>query len=407
MDKIKNQKHSKEALYYSFSRMLERTSYYGLRSLIVLYMVGGILKMENAEALSIYGWFTLSLVFSQILGAILGDLLIGNKKALIIGGIIQSLGAFSFCIPSNTGLYIGLFLVVLGGGLYTPNIISNFGKLYLNKTKLLDAGFTIFYLAVNFGAFFGVMSIGYIGEKYGWNFGFVIAGIIMLLSIIPILFLKDKKIEQTTEDKSTLNERIIKISIAFVIVGLFWAIYELGNIRFFDLQLKLSEISTLNISKSIWASLNSVFTLPISILAIIVWTLFYNSQFFKLMLGFIFGIISFGILFLIPEVPTEQHTIIYLLSLLFLGISETHIAPIIHSILTKNSNPKYLAILISLAFIPTRLFSIIFELFNDKFYDTPTLGLKLGIIAMTIVGIGLIVYVWWNKKRPATYKNNE
>ncbi|MEP5341854.1 MAG: MFS transporter [Algibacter sp.] len=360
MDKIKNQKHSKEALYYSFSRMLERTSYYGLRSLIVLYMVGGILKMENAEALSIYGWFTLSLVFSQILGAILGDLLIGNKKALIIGGIIQSLGAFSFCIPSNTGLYIGLFLVVLGGGLYTPNIISNFGKLYLNKTKLLDAGFTIFYLAVNFGAFFGVMSIGYIGEKYGWNFGFVIAGIIMLLSIIPILFLKDKKIEQTTEDKSTLNERIIKISIAFVIVGLFWAIYELGNIRFFDLQLKLSEISTLNISKSIWASLNSVFTLPISILAIIVWTLFYNSQFFKLMLGFIFGIISFGILFLIPEVPTEQHTIIYLLSLLFLGISETHIAPIIHSILTKNSNPKYLAILISLAFIPTRLFSIIF-----------------------------------------------
>ena len=65
---------------------------------------------------------------------------IGSWWLIQIGGIIQSLGAFSFCIPSTTGLYVGLFLVVLGGGLYTPNIISNFGKLYLNKTKLLDAG---------------------------------------------------------------------------------------------------------------------------------------------------------------------------------------------------------------------------------------------------------------------------
>lgn len=89
-------------------------------------MVGGILKMENAEALSIYGWFTASIVFSIIIGAIIGDLLIGNKKAIIIGGVLQSLGAFSLCIPSITGLYIGLFFVTLGGGLYTPNIISNY-----------------------------------------------------------------------------------------------------------------------------------------------------------------------------------------------------------------------------------------------------------------------------------------
>ena len=86
------------------------------------------------------------------------------------------------------------------------------------------------------------------------------------------------------------------------------------------------------------------------------------------------------------------------MSLLFLGISEIHIAPIIHSILTKNSNPKYLAILISLAFLPTRLISLVFGLFNDTLYDKPILALKIGIIAMTIIGIGLIGYVWWNKK---------
>ncbi len=96
-------------------------------------MIGEILKTERIEALNIYGVFTASFIFSKVFGAILGDLVIGNKKAIIIGAIIQSIGAFSLCIPSINGLYIGLSLVVLGGGLNVPNIISNFGKLYLNK----------------------------------------------------------------------------------------------------------------------------------------------------------------------------------------------------------------------------------------------------------------------------------
>lgn len=378
--------------------MLERGSYYGFRALVVLYMVGETLKMERTEAISIYGWFTASLVFSQIVGALFGDLLIGNKKSIIIGGIIQAIGAFSLCIPSTTGLYSGLFLVVLGSGFFTPNIISSFGKIYLNKTRLLDSGFTIFYLAINLGSFLGVLLIGYLGEKYGYNIGFITSGILMLISIIPIIFLtKEKRLDEIEKNEFPISKRIINILIAFIVVGLFWGFYEISSIRTFDLQLQLSQISTLGIPNHLWQSINSIFILPISIIAIILWTYFYNSQFFKLMLGFIFGVISFGILFLIPDVPTEQHIITYLISLLFLAISEIHIAPIIHSILTKYSNPKYLAILISLAFLPTRLISLVFGLFNDKLYDNPMLGLKIGIIGMAIIGIGLIGYVKWNK----------
>jgi len=397
MEKTQNQKHTKETLYYSISRMLERASYYGFRALVVLYMVGETLKMEDKEALTIYGWLTASLVFSQIVGALFGDLLIGNKKSIIIGGIIQAIGAFSLCIPSTTGLYLGLFLVVLGSGFFTPNIISNFGKTYLNKTKLLDSGFTIFYLAINLGSFLGVLLIGYLGEKYGYNIGFVISGILMLISIIPIFLSKEKRLDEIEKNKFPISTRILNILIAFIVVGLFWGFYELSSIRTFDLQLQLSEISTLDIPNHLWQSINSIFILPISIIAIILWTYFYSSQFFKLMIGFIFGVISFGILFLIPEVPTEQHTITYLVSLLFLAIAEIHVAPIIHSILTKYSNPKYLAILISLAFLPTRLISLIFGLFNDKLYDNPMLGLKIGIVGMSVIGIGLIGYVIWNK----------
>lgn len=401
MEKIQNQKHSIETFYYSLTRMLERASYYGLRALVVLYMTGEILKMDSTEALTIYGWFAGSVVFSQIFGALLGDLLIGNKKAIIVGGIIQALGAFALCIPNTYGLYAGLFLVVLGNGFFTPNIVANFGKAYLNKTRLLDAGFTIFYLAINLGSFLGILAIGYSGEKFGYNIGFLVCGLLTLLSLIPILKTKENEFQE--KEKISIGKRILNILIAFIVVGLFWGFYELSSIRTFDLQLQLSEVSTLDIPNHLWQSLNSIFILPISIIAIVLWTYFYSNQFFKLMLGFVFGVISFGILFLIPEVPTEQNTITYLISLLFLAISEIHIAPIIHSILTKYSNPKYLAILISLAFLPTRMISLIFGLFNDKLYDNPMLGLKIGIVGMIVVGIGLIGYIIINKK--TTYNN--
>lgn len=403
MEKIQNLKHTKETFYYSLARMLERASYYGFRALVVLYMVGETLMMERTEALTIYAWLVGSLTFSQIIGGLFGDLLIGNKKSIIIGGIFQAIGAFSLCIPSTTGLYIGLFLIVSGSGFFTPNIISNFGKTYLNKTKLLDSGFTIFYLAINLGSFLGILLIGYLGETYSYNIGFITSGILMLISIIPILFSKDQRLDEIEKIQYPISKRVLNILIAFIVVGLFWGLYELSSIRNFDLQLQLSEISALGIPYHLWQSINSIFILPISIIAIILWTYFYSSQFFKLMLGFIFGVISFGILFLIPEVPTEQHTITYLISLLFLAISEIHIAPIIHSILTKYSNPKYLAILISLTFLPTRLISLIFGFFNDKLYDNPLLGLKIGIIGMTVVGIGLIGYIIINKK--TTYNN--
>ena len=398
MDKIQNQKHTKETLYYSISRMLERASYYGFRALVVLYMVGETLNMERTEALTIYGWLVGSLVFSQIIGGIFGDLLIGNKKSIIIGGIIQAIGAFTLCVPSINGLYTGLFLVVLGSGFFTPNFTSNFGKLYLNKTKLLDSGFTILYFAINLGSFFGVLLIGYIGNKYGYNFGFIFSGVLMLLSIVPIIFSKEKNIAKKSNNELLLSNRILNILIAFIVVGVFWQIYEISNTRVFNLQLQFSEISSLGVPEFLWQSINVIFILPISLFVIVFWSFFYKNQFFKLMLGFIFGALSLGVLFLIPDELNEQHSIIFMVSLFFLTMAEIHISPTMHSVLTKYTNPKYLAILISLAFLPGRLISLIFGLFNDEFYDNPMLGVKFGIIIFSVMGLGLLGYIQLNKK---------
>lgn len=398
MEKNQNQHHTKETLYFALTRMFERASYYGFRTLIVLYMIGETLKMERSDALSIYGWFTASLVFSQILGAVLGDLVMGNRKLVILGAILQVLGIFCFCIPTTSGLYLGLILFVFGSGFFTPNLISNYGKLYLKNSKLLDSGFTIFHLATNVGAFIGAFLFGILGDKYGFIVGFSVAGILMMISLIPIFLSERKHLEKIENKGRALNNRILLIVMGFLLVGLFWNFNDLSYPRIFDLQLQFKELSDSFIPHYFWQVSNFIFLLPISIIAIILWNKFYSNQFFKITLGYIFGAIAIGILLLIPQVPTEQHLIIFIISLLFFAIAEVHIAPILYSILTKYSNPKYLSILISLTFLPTAVISFVFGLFNDRIYDNPLLGLKIGIAGFATTGICLFGFIWRGKK---------
>lgn len=399
MESIQNQNHTKETFYFALSRMFERASYYGFRALLILYMTGKVLKMDKSQAIGIYAWFTASIVFSQILGAILGDLIIGNKKSILIGATLQALGTFCFCLPFTTGLYLGLSLIVLGNGLYSPNLISNFGKLYFNKTKLLDSGFTIFHFAMNLGSFFGVLLIGYFSNQYSFNVGFILCGILMMFSLLPLIISKEIRIEKIENSKIKPKNRILNIVTAFILVGLFWGFYRMANVQSLDLHFQFHEISASIFLNYFWESFYSISMLLTGLIAIVLWSFFYNSQFYKILLGCIFGALSFGMLLLVPEVPSAQHFKIYLTSLILLAIAEIHIAPVIYSILTKYANPKYLTILISLTFVPTGLFSLLFELFNGTMNENPILGLKFGILGLSLIGIGMMGYFWWNKKR--------
>jgi len=398
MQRIYNQLHEKETFFYSISRMLERASYYGLRSLVVFYMTGEILKMEDSEAFGILGVVSISLLLSGIIGALLGDLLLGNRKLVIIGGVSQAIGAFVLCIPSFAGLYAGLFFFVLGSGFYMPNLTSIFGKLYLSKTKLLDSGFTILYLAANLGSFLGVLLIGFSFEKFGFRIGFVISGVLMLLSLLPVICCKEQLANEVKKLELSLSKRVIKVVVVLLAVGIFWSFYEISNIHSSNLLIDLSDLTSFYIPKLSWYYFDFIFLFLASAFAIVLWSHFYSSQFFKLFLGFIFGALSFLVLLLIPEKITEGDVVIYLISVLFLCISEVHIAPMIHSVLTKYSNPKYLAILISFAFLPTRLFNVIFGLFNDRFYEDSFLGAKIGMITMFAISFGLLIYIIFNRK---------
>lgn len=394
MERILHQSHTLSTFLFTCSKLFERASFYGLRAIIVIYMVSETLEMSNVDAITVYSLFMTSLMFSKIIGAFIGDLILNNKKALILGGITQAIGAFCISTPSLENLYIGMGLVVLGGGLYDSNMYSLFGKIYLNKTKLLDAGFTIFYVGINIGSFFGVLLIGYIANRYGWNWGFILSGSFMIISILFPAFSKTTNLITPNKEKVTTSKRVLKITLAFILVGVFWAIYELSSVFSYGLQMTFSEQSVFNIPKHLWNSLSTFFIIPISIVAILVWSFFHNSQFTKLTIGFILFGISIGILFLIPETPAGQHAILYLISLAFLSLSEIHVAPIIYSILTKYTNPKYLTIVISLAFIPTRLFSYVISFFSEDLYENSSLALNIAFISAIVISLGLVIYLF-------------
>src|SRR5690554_4246256 len=143
---------------------------------------------------------------------------------------MQAIGAFCLSLPSTAGLYLGLFLVVLGNGFFTPNLISNFGKLYLNKPKLMDVGFTKLYFAINLGSFLGIILITYIGEQYGYNYGFIFSGILMLISLIFIFLIKDKSQKIIEINQFSMNKRIVIILLALGLYGLFFWLLGIGNI---------------------------------------------------------------------------------------------------------------------------------------------------------------------------------
>ena len=169
--------------------MWERFSYYGMRAILVLFMVDAInrggLGLDDTTATAIYGLYTMFVYLLALPGGWLADKFFGLQKAIWYGGIIITAGHFSMAIPGNVTFYLGLVLIVIGTGLLKPNISSIVGGLYGDDEQARrDAGFSIFYMGINIGAFLAPLITGYLGEGISWHYGFGAAGVGMLLGLI-------------------------------------------------------------------------------------------------------------------------------------------------------------------------------------------------------------------------------
>ena len=179
--------HPKGLFYLFFAEMWERFSFYGMRALLVLYLSTQLFKdLMNGEevAFSIYAAYGALVYFTPAIGGMLADRIIGKKNSVMLGGILMCIGHFTMAFESESIFFLSLGLLIIGNGFFKPNISTLVGNLYQEGDKRRDAGFTIFYMGINLGAFLSPLVCGWLGHAYGWHYGFAAAGIGMLAGII-------------------------------------------------------------------------------------------------------------------------------------------------------------------------------------------------------------------------------
>ena len=167
-----------------FAEMWERFSYYGMRALLVFYMLKGFLGYGDSEAYAVYGAYTALVYMTPFFGGMLADRLLGARRAVVFGGLLMAGGQFLLMFPNIMAFYTGLALLICGNGFFKPNISTIVGSLYPQGSPRRDGGFTIFYMGINLGAAMSPLLCGFIGETYGWNYGFGLAVLGMLTGLV-------------------------------------------------------------------------------------------------------------------------------------------------------------------------------------------------------------------------------
>lgn len=175
-----------------FTEMWERFSYYGMRAILVLYLIappdgvtppGGGLGFSNADAAAIYGTYSSLVYLLPLVGGWIADRLTGPRRAVLVGGFVIAAGHFVMAVPIEALFWSGLLLIAIGTGLLKPSVSAMVGGLYSPTDTRRDGGFSIFYMGINLGALIAPLIVGYLGEDINWHLGFAVAGVGMLLGL--------------------------------------------------------------------------------------------------------------------------------------------------------------------------------------------------------------------------------
>ena len=193
----KNNPHSLTTLF--FTEMWERFSYYGMRALLVLYLVNSQ-NYSESDALHIYAVYTGLVYLTPLIGGYLADRFLGSQKAIFIGGLTMMIGHFLMAFPNF--LYLAIGMLIIGNGYFKPNISTLLGRLYKPDDVRRDSGFSIFYVGINLGAFLAPLIVGYVGETINWHYGFAIAGFGMLAGLIQFYLGQNKIIKEDISSQS-------------------------------------------------------------------------------------------------------------------------------------------------------------------------------------------------------------
>lgn len=227
--------HPKGLFILFLTEMWERFSYYGMRALLVYYMMKQ-LAFTQGHASQIYGLYTGLVYFTPLLGGILADRALGQRKTVIVGAVLMAMGHFAMAFQSL--FFPALLLLILGNGAFKPNISTQVGSLYPLGDPRRDRAFSIFYVGINLGAFFSPLVCGTLGERWGWHYGFGAAGVGMVIGLLIYLAgrrwlapdvraqirVEVRKVDPVT-DRQEKNRILALVAMCLVSIA-FWAVYE-------------------------------------------------------------------------------------------------------------------------------------------------------------------------------------
>ena len=379
--------HPKGLFVLFFTEMWERFSFYGMRAILVLYLVAETtaqnpgLGWSNTEALTLYGWYGMLVYMMSIPGGLMADRWLGQKKSILVGGVLIILGQFTLAIDDINAFYTGLILVICGVGALKPNISTMVGGLYKKGDIKRDAGFTIFYIGINIGALLAPLLVGYYGEKVNWHLGFSLAGFGMILGQIVYVFggkyLKGvgdshkASFESAELMKKPLTkiekDRMVVLFLAFLIMIVFWGAYEQAG-GFMNLYAKQSVDRVMfgyEIPASWLQSLHAFYVVLIGVPMAAFWLWWKkkgkeSSSIFKMAIGTI--VMGFGFMALMGAAwevsisALEQASIYWLLlSYLLHVVGELSSSPVALSFITKLAPMKYASFMMGAYFAVTGL----------------------------------------------------
>lgn len=425
-------KHPKGLYILFFTEMWERFSYYGMRAILTLYMITSVtndnsgLGWDDAFALSIYGWYTMAVYVMSIPGGIIADRWLGQKKTVLLGGILLVFGHSVLAIDAVWAFAAGLTLIVLGVGSLKPNISTMVGGLYRKGDPRRDHGFTIFYIGINVGAFLASLVVGGIGEIYGWHYGFGLAGVGMVLGVSVFLYghkyLKDVgeppklRSEATTQIKKPLTkiekDRMIVLFLSFIIIIVFWGAFEqAGGLMNIYTNSKVDRmLFGWQIPTSWFQSLNPFFIMIFGTLVATFWLKRQRSNneastLFKMAVGTM--IMGTGFLMMSGaslQSSSDGQAGMYWLIVAYLlhTIGELCASPTALSFITKLAPVKYGSLMMGSYFAATGMGNKIAGLLGESASHAGELQIFTGIFIFTAV-FGILLLVFLKKLKALTH----
>ena len=411
---IFKQNHPKGLYLLFFVEMWERFAYYGMRSMLVLYMLQ-VLLFTSQKASLIYGFYTGFVYLTPLLGGYIADRYWGQRRCISIGSVLMMVGLFGLCFNNEFIFFCSLFLMICANGMFKSNISTIVGMLYGKKKLKRDSGFTIFYMGINLGALLSPLVCGTLAVLYGFKTGFFAAGIGMMLGFFMYKLSENRLLDEfgkypvkiqnnTNNDKTNLSkEDKNKIFSLFILIAcsvIFWAGYEQAgsSLTLFAEYSVNRSFFGLKIPTEYFQSLNPLFIIFLAPLISSIW-LFLAKKEVKVssITKFISAFMLLGLSYLLLAIVVYKNgnvvSSLWLVVYYFIAtVAELCLSPIGLSLVSKLAPVQFASLFMGTWFLSSFAGNLLAGIFS-AYYETMSTFIFFFILSLLLFGFGIFILI--------------